>query len=278
MTAHSTYLDDGRLFLRVWPAPEPRGNVLLAHGYAEHSGRYGHVAEALGRAGFSVWAPDHHGHGQSAGQRGDIESWERVVTDLDLVMKEIALEGAGPTFLVGHSLGGPIAIAYALEHQHRLAGLSLSAPALIIPPEMLAMAELPEIPLIDVAAGVCSDAAVVEDYRNDPLNYLGPMPRNLLVLLSRVSGLVDKLGEITIPVQVMCGSADALLPNAVPAVVGGISSTDVSARIWPGLFHEIFNETRRDEVVEELTRWLTARVPPGDYAVEDSTSARNRVT
>lgn len=257
MTSHSKYLDGQRLFLRVWPAAQPRGSVLLAHGYAEHSGRYGHVAETLTNAGFSVWAPDHHGHGRSAGARGDIGSWEGVVADLDLVMREIAVEGTGPTFLVGHSLGGPIAIAYALEHQHRLAGLSLSAPALVIPPAMLAMAELPEIPLIDVAAGVCSDPAVVEDYRADPLNYRGPMPRNLLGLLSKVSVLTDRLAEITIPVQVMAGSADALLPNAVPVVVAGVSSADVSARIWPGLFHEIFNETRRAEVLEELTRWLT---------------------
>ncbi len=100
------------------------------------SGRYRHVAERLAAANLSVWAPDHRGHGNSAGERGNVGSFDGVVSDLDRVVDIASKRGAGlPIFLVGHSLGGAIALAYALAHQDRLAGLSLSAPAICISPK-----------------------------------------------------------------------------------------------------------------------------------------------
>ena len=74
--------------------------------------------------------------------------------------------------------------------------------------------------------------------------------------------LVERLPEITIPVQVMHGSSDLLIPvEAYRAVVAGVSSTDVVARLWPGLFHEIFNEPTGGAVVGALVSWVSARLP-----------------
>jgi acylglycerol lipase len=258
---------DGRLagdavYYRAWDAPSPScANAVLSHGYAEHSGRYDHVARSLAAAGVAVWALDHRGHGQSLGERGDVVSWESTVDDLDALMDVVAAEGGGrPTFLVGHSLGGAIAIAYALAHPERLAGLSLSAPAIVIAPEMLAIAELPEIPPLPLADGVSSDRAVVQAYKDDPLNYLGAPPRNLLMVMGAVSDLVARLGELSLPIQIMQGSGDLLIsPQALKEVVAGVSSTDLVARLWPGLFHEIFNEPTKGEVIAVLSAWMVER-------------------
>src|SRR5271154_719891 len=103
-----------RLYYRAWrPDTSPRGHVVLAHGFAEHSGRYGHVAAALLDAGLSVWAPDHRGHGQSEGARADIESVWAAADDLgDFVETVRQRAPQGQLFLVGHSMGGLIATAF----------------------------------------------------------------------------------------------------------------------------------------------------------------------
>ena len=143
----------GRLYYRWWrPDGDAKAHVVLAHGYAEHSGRYGHVAAALTDHGFTVWALDHRGHGQSEGERANIESVETAVADLDEFVDTVRDEVPdGPLFLAGHSMGGLIATAYAQDHQDRLAGLALSGPLLHVAPELVALADLDEIP--DLGSG-----------------------------------------------------------------------------------------------------------------------------
>jgi alpha-beta hydrolase superfamily lysophospholipase len=254
-------LADGRLFFQTWQAADPRAEVVIAHGYAEHGGRYAHVAAALAAAGFDVWALDHRGHGRSTGDRGDIGSMEAVVADLDLLVDVAAAEGR-PVFLLGHSMGGAIALAYAQAHQDRLAGLSLSGAAVVFGPELLALAGLEEIPELPLADAVSTDPAVVAAYKADPLVYQGPPSRTTLGILADSEKLIAGLAELTLPIQVMHGSADALIPSrALGVIVSGVSSADVTARLWPGLFHEIYNEPIKEQVIGELISWLGARVP-----------------
>lgn len=65
-------LAEGRVYFQTWQATQPRAEVVIAHGYAENSGRHGHVAAALVAAGFNVWALDHHGHGPLGRRRGGL--------------------------------------------------------------------------------------------------------------------------------------------------------------------------------------------------------------
>jgi acylglycerol lipase len=260
MTHREGTLDGGRLYYQVWESPDARAEVVIAHGYAEHSGRYAQVAAELVAAGVTVWALDHRGHGRSAGERGDIGSWYQAVADLDLLV-DLASTSSRPIFLVGHSMGGAIALAYAEEHQARLAGLSLSAPAIVIPPEMLALAELDEIPALPLADAVSTDPDVVQAYKDDPLNYLGAPPRNLLRVMGAVEAILAGLPGLTLPVHVMQGSGDLLIPvDALRKVVAGVSSPDLTARVWPNLFHEIYNEKTNGAVVADLVAWISARL------------------
>ena len=60
----------GAVVVHCWSNDDPDYVVLIAHGLGEHAGRYGHVAERLVADGAAVYAPDHHGHGRSDGEKG----------------------------------------------------------------------------------------------------------------------------------------------------------------------------------------------------------------
>jgi acylglycerol lipase len=255
---------DGRLYYRRWGATAPtRGQAVIAHGYAEHSGRYGHVAAALTGIGLDVWALDHRGHGQSEGDRANIETLDAAVADLDLFVDLVrATSIGGPIFLVGHSMGGLIAAAYAERHQDRLAGLVLSGALLHVDPGLVALADLDEIPDLGLADAVSSDPAVVQAYKDDPLVYLGPPPRDFLRAAGQVEGVRSLLSQVTLPLLAMHGSGDLLVsPQALEDTFSGVSSEDRTAVLWPGLWHEIFNEPARDRVLATMAAWVDARLP-----------------
>ena len=68
---------------RWWRRAEPRGTLVIAHGFGEHGGTYRHVAEALGtRLDMDVVAVDFRGHGRSPGRRGVVRRYEDLTDDL----------------------------------------------------------------------------------------------------------------------------------------------------------------------------------------------------
>ncbi len=85
--------------------------------------------QALTDDGYAVFALDHRGHGRSGGPRALIDSLDNAVADLDALVDDARLRHPGlPIFMLGHSMGGTIALRYAIEYQHRLDGLILSGP------------------------------------------------------------------------------------------------------------------------------------------------------
>ena len=117
----------------VWPADSPRAHLLLVHGVAEHAGRYAHVGAQLARAGITTHAFDLRGFGGSGGHRAYVDRWPRFYDDLEDRLTEVRVAAAGlPVVLYGHSMGGLIALGYALAEPPRPLPdlLVLSAPAI----------------------------------------------------------------------------------------------------------------------------------------------------
>lgn len=137
MTHDTFWLDanDRRgLFVNQWlPEGKPKAIVLLAHGMAEHSGRYARLGNALCDAGFGLYAHDQRGHGKTAergtlGHYADNDGWCAVVSDVASLNQHIGQAQPGvPIFLLGHSMGSYIAQAYLLHHSASLHGAILSA-------------------------------------------------------------------------------------------------------------------------------------------------------
>jgi alpha-beta hydrolase superfamily lysophospholipase len=273
MTQHETGNFTGQggveIFHQSWlPDAEPRGEVVLVHGVSEHSGRYRHVVERLLGDGFAVRALDHRGHGRSAGPRAVIDSVPAALADIDTL-----LENAAPhPFMLGHSMGGCLAIGYALAHPDRLAGLVLSAPLAEVPDvpapvraglRLLARA-LPALGVwpLDVS-GISSDPQEVAAYVADPLNHHGRLPvRTVVALADAVAANDARLGELTLPMLVMHGEDDPIVPIAASRLVAArVGSADVTLHVHPGLLHEIFNEAPagRERVLDDLAAWLAVR-------------------
>src|SRR3954453_22103573 len=141
MVEIGTRHDEGRfagaggleIFWQSWRPPAVRAVIPLSHGASEHSGRYEWTAERLAERGYATYALDHRGHGRSEGARAYIDRMDNVVADLDdLVHLAAERHADAPVFLLGHSMGGCVALAYAIRHQDQLDGLLLSAPVAVL--------------------------------------------------------------------------------------------------------------------------------------------------
>ena len=98
----------GPLATKTWtPEGTPTAAVLVVHGFAEHVGRYEHVAAKLTEAGYLVHAYDLRGHGRSSGTRGHMESLDGLLADLGVAHGDLAAAHPDlPIVLLGHSIGG----------------------------------------------------------------------------------------------------------------------------------------------------------------------------
>jgi acylglycerol lipase len=253
------------------PDGEPRGVALVAHGVAEHAGRYGHVAALLTGLGLRVAIPDHRGHGRSGGKRLVVRDLQEFDDDLETLRARVAVDGL-PTYLVGHSMGGCIALDYALDHQDVLAGLVLSAPAVVpgddISPALMRVAKvlgrwLPSMPGQKLSsASVSRDPAVVAAYDADPLVFHGALTAGVGgAMLRAMESFPARLPSLRLPLLVMTGSDDKLVkPEGAASVERLAGSTDKTLRTYTGLYHEIFNEPEQDVVLEDLRAWLAERL------------------
>lgn len=251
------------------PDSEPVGVVVIAHGLGEHAGRYLHVAQALTDIGYAVVIPDHAGHGRSDGKRLGVNDFNDFTTDLHTVIARVG-RFDGPTFLIGHSMGGAIALKYALDHPETLDGLVLSGPALMVgddlPAIMVKLAPVlgklaPWLPSTGLpASAVSRDPNVVAAYEADPLVWHGKIPAGLGgALIGTMATLPDRLPSLTMPTLALHGGADTLANPEGTRMVGRLAGgDDVTVKIYDGLYHEIFNEPEQDAVLHDVTTWLEA--------------------
>lgn len=262
--------DGLELYHQAWrPDGDARAAVVLVHGLGEHSGRYPHVAAALVDAGCAVYAIDHRGHGKSGGKRTFVRSYDEFMRDLDQFRAHVEDQQRNrPLIVLGHSMGGNLALGHVLGSQDGVAGLALSAPALSMPddisPVQLKIFRL----LAKVAPGVrpegldaeaiSRDPAVVAAYRNDPLVFSGKISAGLgVALFDAIESFPSRHAELRLPLLLLHGTADALVGvDGTRALEAGAVNADVTAHYYDGLFHEVFNEPEQEQVLADLVAWI----------------------
>jgi acylglycerol lipase len=255
--------------------PEPRGTVVILHGYAEYAGRYRHVIAALDEAGYECHLLDLRGHGHSDGVRGYVARFEDYFEDVDLFLekiREVHLPGL-PLILLGHSLGGLISLGYVLRRPEAFHALAVSSPflhpAMEIPvlkaglaavashlmPTYLAPSDLD-------SRGLSHDPAVVAAYDQDPLIFKTFSPHWFFQVRRVQEEVFERAAEIRLPALFLIGGSDPVAdPDRSRAVFERLGSPDKHLQVYPGLFHEVFNEVERARVVQDLLSWLNERAP-----------------
>lgn len=283
----------GRLFLShashllvahsTWrPAGPPRGVVYLVHGYAEHCGRYTLAAERLAGAGFLVHSMDLAGHGASEGDRGFVQRYAALCADIVQLATEVhAAEDAGlPRFLLGHSMGGLLALRVASGDfgGGAWAGAVLSAPLLMADPKTDTAINRwlarrlstiwPQLGLAPLdAEALCTDRAIVDAYRRDPLCHHGWIKaRTGAELMDAMADAAAALPRLRTPILILHGDADRVcLPQGSRdfAAAARAAGKDVALKEYPGLFHEIFLEPGIGPTcVADAAAWMAARLAP----------------
>ncbi|HCY85032.1 MAG TPA: alpha/beta hydrolase [Desulfobacteraceae bacterium] len=266
--------DNTKLYYQCWlPQGESRAALVVVHGIAEHCGRYMNLVNALVPKGFSVYGIDHYGHGKSGGKRLFVPDFSVFTRGVDLLVDRVReWEPGKQVYVVGHSMGGLITAAWLLDHQKKTDGAILSGPAVKVPDHVsrvtLAVSGLlstlcPGLGILRLDSNTISrDPAVVTAYVNDPLVSTGKVTARLASqMLGACRRVTDHARDIRLPLLILQGGADALVdPEGSEEFHRAVGATDKNLVVYPGKFHEIFNDPGHDAVFADILEWLNARI------------------
>jgi alpha-beta hydrolase superfamily lysophospholipase len=254
---------------QAWVPEQIKAVIVLVHGLADHSGRYKNLVDCLVPKGYAIWTYDQMGHGKSPGSRCYVNRFDELGHDLGQFIDLVKQNNPDvPLFLVGHSMGALVCAAFAADHPQSVDGLALSGLVLksgqSIPRLTLKLAGLLSTltPWLGVQHLDCSaisrDASVVEAYVKDPLVYTGKIPARMGVeLLTAMGAVQSRLKDIILPVLLLHGAADRLAePSSSQCMYDNVSSNDKELHLFPGCYHEVFNEPCHEFVIGVLSRWL----------------------
>ena len=262
------------LRVRSWSVPRPRGSVIVAHGLGEHGGAYAHLAEALGsRLDLDFHALDFRGHGQSPGRRGVVRRYDDLVGDLRAVIAWARSRNPDlPMFVVGHSNGGQVVLRLALEPTAGIGGMIVSNPsiriAMPVPPAKLKIGKvlLALAPWITLRADapiswMTRDPAMQEMYRSDRLRHNRISAPLFFGMVEGGEMLMARAAAIRLPILMLIGGQDPVIsPESNREFFDRLGSDDKTLLLYPRMLHEPFNELGREQVFEDLARWLESRL------------------
>lgn len=259
-----------------WPVAAAKAVVQLAHGLGEHARRYDHVAEALNRAGYSVYADDHRGHGVTGAnqvKRGQIKrqgnlgkgGMTATINQVHQLTELIRSENpALPIFIIGHSWGSMLTQRIIKTHASDYAGVVLSGSTLMLPgvvPSAGFNKRWDKEPNSTGKEWLSRDREVGIKFNADPLIF----PETAidvfgLLGVTKLLGVPSKSLPNNLPVMLIAGSEDPLggergnklLMNAFRKV--GVH--DVTLIVYPEARHEVFNELNKAEVITDVVEWL----------------------
>jgi len=264
------------IFYRRYIADSEKALLVIAHGLGEHSGRYVNVVKRLVPKGITVYAPDFRGHGKSDGKRGHVLSFGEYLEDLYSMIETVLREKKQniKLFLLGHSMGGLIAINYAISRQETIGGLIISSPSLGVAVKVPAIKAVlgkvmsslwPELSLsneID-ASKISHDDEIVAAYKNDPLVHDRVTARWFTEFLSAMEKANKEAQKIKVPVLMQIAGDDHLVnSDSSKSFFNRLDVKDKTIHVYDDLYHEGYNEAEEDrkKVLNDLEAWISSHI------------------
>ena len=272
---------------RARPAGEARAIVQIAHGMAEHAGRYRRLTQRLTGAGYAVYANDHRGHGSSAAVHGQggfgPGGFQSLVDDMAALTALAKQETPGrPMVLLGHSMGSFAAQLYLAQHPGALDALVLSGTAAQdrLLASLLAGGGPVSLEALNASFEpartgfdwLSRDPAEVDRYIADPLCGFALQDAAMASLFTLGAGAREDprlaLVKGDLPILIISGEVDPVVGPGqafTQALIDGWRTrglSNVRHAVYPGGRHEMFNETCRDQVEADLIDWLESAMAP----------------
>ena len=249
------------------PGENSRAVIVMVHGIGEHLQRYTYWADLFRKEGIAFTGVDLPGHGRSDGRRGNIKSYTLLHEMINIMIHSCRKTFPGiPVYLYGHSLGGGIVLDYILRANPGIKGAIVTSPWLRLsfePPKgkvILAKVMKHLVPGLVQPTGlnvnhISHDEQVIEDYKNDPLIHdkISVSLFNCAINAARYS--LEHASELKIPTLLIHGSDD-LINSPEGSREFAEKSDKVSIKIWQGGYHELHNESFKDEVFKYILNWI----------------------
>lgn len=256
---------------RSWTADSPRAVMVIVPGFNSHSGYYRWVAKQLVAIGFAVYAVDLRGRGRSEGERFYVGSFTEYVRDVAGVATIARSRHAGlPVFVLGHSAGGVVGCAYAIENQASIAGFICESFAFQVPAPDFALAVMKGISHLTPRTHVLRlknqdfsrDLEVVRRMNNDPLIANESQPTRTVAEMVRADErLKVAFPKLKVPLLILHGTQDhATKPAGSQYFFEHAGSTDKTLKLYEGYFHDPLNDIGKEIVMADVADWLKARI------------------
>jgi acylglycerol lipase len=262
-----------KIFTRSWlPEGNPRGVMILIHGFNAHSGYMVWPAEQFAANGLACYALDLRGRGKSEGERFYVEKFSDYLEDVDKVVSIAKAENPNlPVYVLGHSAGGVIATSYVFEHQAEIAGLICESFAYDVglpdAVELILKGVSYLTPHLHVFSLKNADFSrfpeVVEAMNNDPLIANESQPAETAAeMLKAADRLTENFPKFTVPVLIIHGTADHVTqPAGSQRFYDMAGSPDKTLKLYENHYHDLLNDVDRELVMADIQSWIDQRLP-----------------
>jgi len=261
-----------KLFYKACLAQQPKAKVIFLHGAGEYTEKYAYFAQWFVDKGIDVFMPDLRGHGRSGGAACHVDNFNDYAKDLDIFIK-FTDKGWGnkKTFLTAHSLGALISVFYTMRFTYDFKGLILCSPCFKLRLKIAPVKAWFAAQLYDMLGSrsfsshikpqmATHDRQIIEKFAKDPLMHHF-VTASFFVEMNKAMKIARRAaGDFKMPLAVLQAGHDRICDSkAAERFYESAASQDKEFKLYRGFYHELLNETKKEEVFIDIYDWIIKR-------------------